>query len=409
MVDAIDGALVALDHALHARSLWSVARSAYRTALHHLPASPTAASTRVELQVRLANIERNVGDTEAARSLLRTALAGAASIGGRPQVEARLELAKLDEMVGALAAAAASYREVLADAGPGDDDLRGAAHNGAGNVIFASGGDTAAAMRHYEDGLSAARRCGEMDLVTITLINQGAGHYDLGQFDAARRSWNEAAALAARLGHRLREAVALSNLAALAERSGDLDAARAAYERSLSVRHEVGDRRGGAHVLLNLGRLAQTDGRIDEADALVEASVAAYEAIDAPADLAHALAIRARLRVTLGDLGGASRMTERALRLGRASSDRTASLAALLSAATITLRQGRVEEAHRDASFLAAVAGRHEGVRAAALALVDEAAAATGLRACAPPDVPAAGEPPADTIEAEVDRVLRRG
>ncbi len=408
MVDEIDGALVALDHALHARSLWSIARSAYRSALDHLPAPPAAASTRVRLQVRLANIERNVGDTEAARALLRAALGDAAAPAGRPQVEARLELAKLDQMVGALAAAAASYREVLADAGPGDDDLRGAAHNGIGNVIFVGGGDTAEAMRHYEDGLSAARRCGEMDLVTITLINQGAGHYDLAQFDAARRSWNEAAAVAARLGHRLREAAALNNLAALAERSGDLSAARTAYERSLHVRHEIGDRRGGAHVLLNLGRVAQTEGRIDEADALVEASVAAYETIDAPADLAYALATRARLRVELGDLGGAARMTERALRLGRASSDRKAMLAGLLCAATIALRQGRAEEARRDASFLAAVAGRLEGVRASALALVEEAAAAADTPAPAP-EAATLGEPRAGTLEGEVDRVLRRG
>jgi DNA-binding SARP family transcriptional activator/tetratricopeptide (TPR) repeat protein len=416
MVGELAGALVALDHALHARSLWAVAREAYRTALDHLPATPAAAMTRVRLQVRLANIERNVGDTEAARALLQAAMADREVPRGRPQVEARLELAKLDDFVCAFGAAAASYREVLADAGPEDDDLRGAAHTGLGNVLFSSGGDTSDAMHHYEEGLRAARRSREMDLVTIALINLGAGHYDMGQLEAARRSWREAARLASQLGNRLREASTLNNLAALAERAGDNAAAREAYDRSLRVRQEVGDRRGAARVLLNLGRLAQSEGRIDDADAFVEASVAGYEALDAPADLAHAVATRARLRVALGDLGGAQRMTERALRLGRAASDRTSMLVGLLSAATIALRRGRAEEARRGAALVAALTvGSKEGVRSSALALVEEAEtrlASERSEAVQPvdglPEVAAA--PPDETVlAAEVDRVLRRG
>jgi DNA-binding SARP family transcriptional activator/tetratricopeptide (TPR) repeat protein len=411
MVEELAAALMPLDYALHGRSLWEAALRAYREALHHLPESADVAETRVRIQVRLANIERNVGNPEGARTLLRAALTNeAVPEGTRPHTEARLEVAKLDEVASVLDAAASSYRAVLAAAGPGDDDLRGAAHTGLGNVLFHGGEDPQEGMRHYEEGLAVARRSGDVDLLTIALINKGAGHYDVGEHDAARRSWREAASLAARVGNRLREASTLHNLAVLAEHAGDTAGAREAYERSLRIRQDVGDRRGHALVLLNLGRLAQVEGRIDEADAHLEAAVAGFEELDVPGDLALALGTRARVRAELGDLGGASRLNERALRLGRLAMDRSAMLVGLLGTAMIALRRGRIEEARRGATWVAELArGSKEGARASALALLAEAEAVAGpspVHALTPSRDGETGE---SALAAEVDRVLRGG
>ncbi|CAN5823493.1 BTAD domain-containing putative transcriptional regulator [soil metagenome] len=409
MVDEIDGALLAIDQTVHARSLWNVGLDAYGAALTNLPLGPATDLVRGRLLVRHANVQRNVGDTDGSRDTLRDALRVGSRLGGRTMLEARLEHAKLEEAVHAYDAAAFGYRQVLLDATSGVDDLRSMAHCGLGNVLFMGEGDASEAMRHYEDALAAARRCGDQEIVTIALINLGAGHYDLGHAGAARRSWREAATIAHRLGNASREAVILSNLAALAEGEGDPEGARDAYERSLSVRQTLGDHRGVARILLNLGRLAHARGAIDEADAYAEASVATYESVDVPGDLAYALATRARFRVALDDVPGAIRMTERALRLGRAASDRKAMLVGLLGVATIDLHDGRSAAAGRRARGVAELAaGREEGVRASALALATEADERLAADA-------ANGTPTGETLVAaavsllaEVERALRR-
>jgi predicted ATPase/DNA-binding SARP family transcriptional activator/tetratricopeptide (TPR) repeat protein len=350
----LEAALTAIDHAVHARSLWDLADSLYRAAADALGAeSGGPRDERVRrlwatVQVRLANVERQRSDTERARRRLASVLTGmpqrepAAGADRRLLIEARLELAKLDEAVNAYAAAEHGYRAVLAAGVPGrDDDCIAQAHDGLANVLFLAGGDTSEAMEHYERALSIARGLGELDLLSITLINLGAGHFDLGQVGAARRRWLEAADAARRIGHRQREAVVMNNLGSLAEATGDHEGARSAFERSLAMRLELGDRPGAARVLLNLGRLAQRTGLLDEADAYLEASVRQFERLDQPADLALALATRARVRVALDDLPFARRASERALRLARVAGDRNGMLAGLLAVATVQAALGR--------------------------------------------------------------------
>ncbi len=385
---ALDAALTALDHALHARSQRDVAFVLYEATVRASEASARggdATSLRVwsRAQVRLANVERHRSQTEAARSRLVATLDvleayGASSDALRASLEARLELAKVDEAVAAYARAVHGYEGVLDGATErGDDDLTIQAHTGIGNVLFASGGDLERAMQHYDASVALARAVGDRDLLSLALINLGAGHFDLGQPQAARRSWSEAAELALAIGHRQREAVVLNNLAAVSESLGDTEAARHAFDRSLALRLEVGDRGGAARVLLNLGRLAQRTGELDEADAYLEASVREHEAVDDPADLAWALATQARVRTLLGDLRSARRATERALRIGRLSGDRVATLAALLALAALLGRAGRIGRALSLVESVAGLSvGRDAGIHASATALCDELASA---------------------------------
>jgi predicted ATPase/DNA-binding SARP family transcriptional activator/tetratricopeptide (TPR) repeat protein len=386
---ALDAALTALDHALHARSLRDVAFVLYAATVRASEASARggdAASLRVwsRSQVRLANVERNRGDTEAARSRLVATLDvleahGAPVDAARASLEARLELAKVDETVAAYVRAIHGYGGVLDGAtARGDDDLTIQAHTGIGNVLFASGGDLERAMQHYDASVALARGVGDRDLLSLVLINLGAGHFDLGRPQAARRAWSEAAELALAIGHRQREAVVLNNLAAVSEALGDTEAARHAFDRSLALRLEVGDRGGAARVLLNLGRLAQRTGALDEADAYLEASVREHEALDDPADLAWALATHARVRTLLGDLRSARRATERALRIGRLSGDRVGTLAALLALAAVLGGSGRRDRAVALVEAVAALSvGRDAGIHASATALCAELRAAS--------------------------------
>jgi predicted ATPase/DNA-binding SARP family transcriptional activator/tetratricopeptide (TPR) repeat protein len=407
-VDVLSAALDALDYALHLRSMWRAAAARYQAALAGLASIDGAAGAalRVRVETRLANLERNLGDSEAARRRLQRALAEATALGhARARLEARLELARLDEAVGAYTAATHGYREVLADAIGEDDDLRAGAHTGLGNVLFALGRELDEAMRHYQKALATARRIGDVDTTTIALINLGAGHYDLGQEALAGRCWQEAAELSHVLGNTVRAAAALHNLGALAERRGDVRGARESFERALALRQEVGDRRGAGRVLLSLGRLTHAEGSLAEADAYLEAAVASFERFDEPAYLAFALASHGRVRAHLGDLQSAGRMTERALRLARAAGDHIAMLAGLLSRATVDLHQGRAAAARRLAADVARHArGRAEGVLASALSVEAEAAAELGggaVRAMADGD----GVPP--RVEVLVDRALR--
>jgi len=382
--DALDAALTALDHALHARSLHDVAFVLYEATVRASEASARggdAASLRVwsRSQARLANVERNRGDTEVARSRLVATLDvlgahGAPADAVRASLEARLELAKVDEVVAAYARAIHGYEGVLDGATVrGDDDLTIQAHTGIGNVLFASGGDLERAMQHYDASVALARGVGDRDLLSLALINLGAGHFDLGRPQAARRAWSEAAELTLAIGHRQREAVVLNNLAAVSEALGDTEAARHAFDRSLALRLEVGDRGGAARVLLNLGRLAQRTGALDEADAYLEASVREHEALDDPADLAWALATHARVRIDLGDPRSARRATERALRIGRLSGDRVGTLAALLALAALLGRAGRRARAESLVEVVAGLsAGRDAGIHASATALCAE-------------------------------------
>jgi len=390
---ALDAALTALDHALHARSLLDVAFDLYQTTVRAAEATARggdAASLHVwsRAQVRLANVERHRSQTEVARSRLVSTLDVLAAHGSSPDalrasLEARLELAKLDETVAAYARAGHGYEGVLDGAtARGDDDLTIQAHTGIGNVLFASGGDLERAMQHYDASVALARRAGDRDLLSLALINLGAGHFDLGRPQAARRAWSEAAQLTLAIGHRQREAVVLNNLAAVSESLGDTEAARRAFDRSLALRLEVGDRGGAARVLLNLGRLAQRTGALDEADAYLEASVREHEAMDDPADLAWALATHARVRIELGDLRSARRATERALRIGRVSRDRVATLAALLAVASLLGRGGRNARAVSLVESVAALSvGRDAGIHASATALCAELHGARALAA----------------------------
>lgn len=390
----LEAAVQPLEYALHARSLWDVAEALFGVGVAAFggetgpPDDDPALQLWARLQVRFANVVRQRSRTEEARTLLVTVLTrmGRRALDPRRrdatvlcdtvrlQLEARLELAKLDESVRAYVSAEQGYRAVLAAGTPGrDDDLVGQAHAGMGNVAFNVGGDLDEAMEHYEAAVMVARRLRDRDLLSVALINIGAGHHDLGRYAAARRSWREAAELAAALGHRQRQAVVLNNLAAASETLGDHTAARAAYERSLALRHELGDRLGAARVLLNLGRLAQRNGALEEADAYVEASVRAYELVDDPADLAWALATHARIQVALADLRSARRATERALRLGRLAGDRVGMLAGLLAAAAVQRHEGHEARAvELTRIVLAQTAGRDMGLHASAQALLAE-------------------------------------
>ena len=385
---ALDAALTALDHALHARSLRDVAFVLYESTVS--ASEPAArggdtASLRVwsRAQVRLANVERHRSQTEGARSRLVATLDvleahGAPSDALRASLEARLELAKVDETVASYPRARHGYEAVLDGAiARGDDDLTLQANTGIGNVLFASGGDLERAMQHYDASVALARTVGDRDLLSLALINLGAGHFDLGRPQAARRAWSEAAELTLAIGHRQREAVVLNNLAAVSEALGDTEAARHAFDRSLALRLEVGDRGGAARVLLNLGRLAQRTGALDEADAYLEASVREHEALDDPADLAWALATHARVRIELGDLRSARRATERALRIGRLSGDRVGTLAALLALASLLGRAGRSDHAVSLVETVADLSvGRDAGIHASATSLCADLRAA---------------------------------
>ena len=390
----LEAAVQPLEYALHARSLWELARELYRAGVEAFggEGGPSdedpALHLWARLQVRLANAMRQQSRTEAARTLLVSVLTrvGRAELvppalhattpcgARRLLLEARLELAKLDESVRAYQAAEQGQRAVLAAAEPGrDDDLLVQAHTGLGNVAFSVGGDLDEAMEQYEAAVELARRLGDRNLLSLALINLGAGHHDLGQHAAARRNWRQAAELAAALGHRQREAVVLNNLASASEVLGDGAAARDAYARSLALRYELGDRVGAARVLSNLGRLAQRSGALEEADAYVEASVREYERVDDPADLAWALATHARIRVELGDLRSARRAGERALRLGRLAGDRVGMLSGLLAAAAVHRHVGcEACAVTLTRIVLAHSAGRDMGIHASAAALLTE-------------------------------------
>ena len=407
MLAPLAEALQPLEHVLHARNSWDLAEVLYVGAVAALggdtgPSAgegrPSADESRssagdgaarhlwARLQVRLANAERYLQRTDSARGRLRHVLAAAArgpyappsdvlddgvDTFERVRLEALLELAKLDEIVRVYDAARHGYEAVLAAARPGrDDDLLVQAHTGLCNLAFAVGGDLDHAMEHGEAAVRVARGLGDRDLLSVALVNLGAGHHDMGRLRAARRHWREAAELAATLGHRQREAAVLNNLAAVSQALGEGAAAREAFERSLALRYEVGDRTGAARVLLNLGRLAQREGALEEADTYVEAAVGAYEQVDDPADLAWALAVHARIRVELDDLRAARRDAERALRLGRSARDRVAMLAGLLAAAAIHGRGDRVQAAALARFVAAHTADRDAGLHASATALL---------------------------------------
>jgi DNA-binding SARP family transcriptional activator len=379
---ALDGALQALDHVLHARHLWAPARELYTAVVEACAAAADDATARRlcdRTTVRLANVERNLADTDAARSRLDALIARWPGGGVRPGVvservcvEAWLERAKLDAAVYAYAAAAQSLHIVLSCAAPcRDDDLAAQAHSSLSGVLFASGGDLDQAMDHAEAAVALARGVGDGDLLSIALINLGAAHHDLGRPAAARRYWREAAELCAAIGHRRREAVVLSNLAAASEALGDEAAARDAYERSLALRQALGDRTGVARALLYLGRLALHATAWEEADAYVEAAVRAFEQVDDTADLSWALALHARVRLGLGDGRSARRCAERALQLGRLANDRVGLLSGVLAVAALLEDAGDAAAAARLASSVGVHSeGRDAGLHASALSML---------------------------------------
>ena len=424
---ALAASLTALDHALHARSLWQTAIPVYEATLMAAERDPGVATDRLRarVEVRLACVERQIGRSDVARRRLHAALerlgraeppsgderrtvgerhgAGpsVADEWTRTRLDAQLELASLDERVGAYGAAEHGFRAVIAAADATRDlDLLVQAHSGLSNVSFAVAADLDEAMEHAEHAVRLGRRLGDRNLLSVALVNLGAAHHDVGRMAAARRAWGEAADLAADLGHGQREAVAAANLGAVAETLGDVAAARAAYERSLALRQRYGDRAGEARVLVHLGRLARSNGDLDSADAYLEAAVHGFEDVDDPADLALAEATRARIRVELGDLRSARRATERALRLGRLTGDRVAILTGLLADAAIAHAQGRTADAARTTLAVRdASEGREAGVHASACAF---AQCLNGVADRAPSTV----DVPIDTL---VDEALTRG
>ncbi|MEG4070755.1 tetratricopeptide repeat protein [Microcoleus sp. Pol11C2] len=106
------------------------------------------------------------------------------------------------------------------------------------------------------------------------LINLGAIHRDLGNWDLAEKSFKEALAIAEKEDNKRHIATSLGMLGEIERNRGNWDEAEKLYRQSLALRTELGDRQGMASSWGLLGNIERNRGNWDEAEKLYRQSLA---------------------------------------------------------------------------------------------------------------------------------------
>ena len=275
-----------------------------------------------DVQRELGSLLRDLGEFDAAQSMLEAARRGYAAFGRRSgELEASIDLHTVESERGRIEDA---YARLLAMepevAALGDPALLARLHNTLG-VQATRNNDAAAAASHLEQAATLARRANRPAQEAGALNNLGQMYARAKRNDEAQAMWERALEGFRDSGDRMGEAITLSNLGALAHRQGQAQRGNELNRRALEQLRELGASQHVARIAFNLGLQVEREGRLDEAATLFEEAYGAFRAGAGRDTALHPLAALARVRLALGEPAAAREVLDAAREAVAAAAD----------------------------------------------------------------------------------------
>ncbi|HTU64498.1 MAG TPA: CHAT domain-containing protein [Steroidobacteraceae bacterium] len=201
------------------------------------------------------------------------------------------------------------------------------------------------ALANYSAALQAADPEEEVEIYQAIVANVAFTEYRLGKHDAALGHYSQALDLARRMQSRDNESRALHGLGVTYQAVGNLREATNYLERALALRRAEPDTAAQSATLRALADVARDAGRLREA--LARHQEALGVGVQSPLQAARIRLEIARDQADLGDYAAAETLL--AELLGTGSDDPIVRAGAEAVAARVSLAQGRLEAAARDA------------------------------------------------------------
>jgi tetratricopeptide (TPR) repeat protein len=280
------------------------------------PGLATQPARRVALLTMLGRIQREQGQTAAARATLAKAGALARRSGDRHGAAMALELlAGIAWRTGDHRTAAAQHAEAAAMFEATGDRRRAAnALNSVGTARW-SLGDYEGARAAHERSLATCRAVGDRRGEGDNLDNLGGVAWALGDFEQALELYGSALAIRRGSQDPWGVTISLTNLADTWALLGDSTTALTHYDEALAVDRTIGVQRNEASAWSGRGRALLDAGRSDEAVVAIRRALDLHRSIGDRDGLADGLATLAHASLASGDVEAARAASEEALGL----------------------------------------------------------------------------------------------
>lgn len=247
----------------------------------HLAGQLRDLPTQAEALNLLSGIQHSLGETEAARHSLESALSlrrGLRDQRGQADCLSNLGVLSLHQGDYASALEHLFAAHVLHQQFPAVMDRQGEGRCLINiGVVYDELSDHGSALRYYQEALVIARETGDRPSQVLCLLNSGEAHRDLGEAPQASDALRAALLLSRELGYRTGEVNALHGLGSVALWQGQHADALAWFQEASRLGFHLGDRDSDINVLLGLGESLLHQGETAEA----------IQALKGALDLAH--------------------------------------------------------------------------------------------------------------------------
>jgi class 3 adenylate cyclase/tetratricopeptide (TPR) repeat protein len=364
----------------HAGFANAEAQKALRIALDWLPRCPADAPdmpAKPDLLLRLARTETQLGNLEAAQQALDeldalgiasaeiaecrgvlldrkgelepaiVAYAQACTLTEDPASRARATagMAEIHRRLGQYPEAMAKAREafrVLEDLGRSAEAAL--MHSILGLCMWRQG-DLEGAMREHGEAMRLRVQAGDIQGQTKSANNLGVAAIASGHWPEALEHFERSVMLARRLGDRIQLAMASNNLGDLLLKSGDDEGAERAIQQALKLAEQTGNVLEGLTATANMAELHMVRAEYDEALALFDDCLRLMAETGADEFAPELWCHRGRALMGAGRLGEAREAVDRAISLGEAQGNTSATALARSQMAEVTAAEGRKDEA----------------------------------------------------------------
>ena len=131
-------------------------------------------------------------------------------------------------------------------------------------IAYKNTGELKKSVHYFSEAFKIEEEIGGKNL-SVPLINLGAVHQDLGEFDEAISNLKKALAIAEADENEQRVAYSLNNLGTVYEKQGNYPLALEHYKQSMFMNEKLGDSLGIINNLYNIGNVYQTQKNRDKA------------------------------------------------------------------------------------------------------------------------------------------------
>lgn len=185
------------------------------------------------------------------------------------------------------------------------------------------------ALDYYLQALAYKEALGQINGVASLRCNIGNIYMNQRQFEQARSHYQQAQEMFVKSGNRMGVSYTHNNLGVIFEESGDLEKAIQSYRESLKIDTELGDKFGMASANFNLGEIHAKTNQLSLASSYYKKALRYAQEIANPSQISAAIMGQARIARITGRLNESIGLSQTALEIARAATDRPIQLEAL--------------------------------------------------------------------------------